>query len=125
MTEKRKPGRPKGSRTRSAFEKEFYKCPRLRSGPKKLFNITELAKELKKHHRFVQAMKRAGFRMPNGKATYNDAVKWLHENKMWFKVSIYSELPRLDEQHRPGEYVKHQLQPDTPAQSQSPQAEKD
>jgi len=126
MNEKRKPGRPKGSRTRTAFEKEFYKCPPLRKGRPKLLSIDELANQLGKNRRFVQVMRRAGFKMIDRKATYNDAIKWLHENKMWFKESIYSELPRLQDQNRdPAERVKHLSQFGTPLQNQSPQADSD
>ena len=121
----KKAGRPKGSRTRSKWEKEFYKCPKLRPGPQKKYNIKDLAEQLGKNRRYVQSMRRAGFKMMDGLATYNDAIKWLHDNKMWFKESIYSELPRLQDQERPGENVKYLAQFDTLARNRSHQADSD
>lgn len=62
--------------------------------PKRLY-IKELAAELhgvdgKPHSRgFVHAMKRAGFKMPDGRATIAEAEAWLRANPAFSWRSVY------------------------------------
>jgi len=46
----------------------------------KLKTIDELAADLSRSRAYVSAMKRAGFPMPGGTATVNEARDWLRDN---------------------------------------------
>ena len=45
-----------------------------------LLSVKELAWELGRNPRYVYAMRRAGFVMPGGRATVNQALVWLVEH---------------------------------------------
>jgi hypothetical protein len=46
----------------------------------RLLNIEELSAALGKSRNYVGGMRRAGFLMPGGTATVNEAREWLREN---------------------------------------------
>ena len=92
--------RTKGAKNKPKWMRTMNLCPRLKKGNQPRLNITDLAKAIGRNRRYVSVMRRAGFKMIEGKATYNEAVKWLYQNRRWFTTTISSSLPRLKDQIR-------------------------
>lgn len=55
----------------------------------RLCNVEELAAALGRSRTYVSGMKRAGFTMPGGTATVNEARKWLRENPEYNSKTVW------------------------------------
>lgn len=58
--------------------------------PNELHDAKTLAIRLKRHSSFVYAMKQRGFKMPGGRASVNQALRWLSnhiapKSRLWGK----------------------------------------
>lgn len=55
----------------------------------RLLSVKELAFEIGRSRTYVSAMKRCGFRMPGGKATASEALKWLRRRPGFRRAGAY------------------------------------
>jgi hypothetical protein len=58
-----------------------------------LLDSKELAKQLKRHVSFVYAMRQRGFQMPGGRASIDEALRWLSnhiapKSRFWGKSGL-------------------------------------